>query len=58
MITVKTHASLHLGAHQEIVMLTTLLVLIAVGSVLLWTFSQEKGKSTAEKTLFDDSDDA
>ncbi len=35
-------------------MFTTILVLIAVGCILLWTFFQESGKSTTEKTLTDD----
>ena len=35
-------------------MLTTVLVLIAVGGILLWTFGQESSKSTAEKSHVDD----
>ena len=35
-------------------MLTTVLLLIAVGGVLLWTFLQESGKSTTEKSLTDE----
>ena len=38
-------------------MLTTLLVLIALGSVLIWTFSQEHNNSTTKKALTDDFED-
>jgi len=35
-------------------MLITLLILIAIASVLVWTFTQESNKSTTEKALTDD----
>ncbi len=38
-------------------MLTTLLILIALGSVLIWTFSQERNKTTTPKALTDDFED-
>ena len=35
-------------------MFTTILVLIAVGGILLWTFFQESAKSKTEKSHTDD----
>lgn len=38
-------------------MLITLLVLLAIASVLLWTFFQDGNKSTTEVALTDDFDE-
>ena len=38
-------------------MLTTVLVLIAVAGILLWTFGQESSKPTTEKNLTDESEE-
>ena len=43
--------------HQEAMMLITLLILIALGSVLIWTLSQDGVISTTENTLTDDFED-